>query len=84
MKLAFAMLLVSDVNMLILDEPTNYMDLPSIEALEELLREYEGTVVFVSHDEEFVRQIATDRLCVKAGKTHKSFDELYDGLQKIE
>ena len=60
------------------------MDLPSIEALEELLREYEGTVVFVSHDEEFVRQIATDRLCVKAGKTHKSFDELYDGLQKIE
>ena len=67
MKLAFAMLLVSDVNMLILDEPTNYMDLQSIEALEELLQEYEGTVVFVSHDEEFVRRIATDRLCVKAG-----------------
>ena len=82
MKLAFAMLLVSDVNMLILDEPTNYMDLQSIEALEELLQEYEGTVFFVSHDEEFVRRIATDRLYVKAGKTHKSFDELYNGLQK--
>lgn len=82
MKLAFAMLLVSDVNMLILDEPTNYMDLQSIEALEELLQEYEGTVVFVSHDEEFVRRIATDRLYVKAGKTHKCFDELYNGLQK--
>ena len=67
MKLAFAMLLVSDVNMLILDEPTNYMDLQSIEALEELLQEYEGTVVFVSQDEEFVRRIATDRLYVKAG-----------------
>lgn len=84
MKLVFAMLLVSDVNMLILDEPTNYMDLQSIEALEELLQEYEGTVVFVSHDEEFVRRIATDRIYVKAGKTHKSFDELYNGLQKIE
>ncbi len=84
MKLAFAMLLVSDVNMLILDEPTNYMDLQSIEALEELLQEYEGTVVFVSHDEEFVRRIATDRIYVKAGKTHKSFDELNNGLQKIE
>lgn len=84
MKLAFAMLLVSDVNMLILDEPTNYMDLQSIGALEELLQEYEGTVVFVSHDEEFVSRISTDRIYVKAGKTHKSFDELYNGLQKIE
>lgn len=68
MKLAFAMLLVADVNMLVLDEPTNFMDLQSIEALEELLQEYEGTVVFVSHDEEFVRQIATDRLHIKDGK----------------
>ncbi len=68
MKLAFAMMLVSDVNMLILDEPTNFMDVPSIEVLEELLQEYEGTVVFVSHDEEFVKQIATDRLHVQDGR----------------
>lgn len=68
MKLAFAMLFVSDVNLLILDEPTNYMDLPSIEALESLLQEYEGTLVFVSHDMEFVKRIATEILIVEAGK----------------
>ena len=67
MKLAFAMLFVSDVNLLILDEPTNYLDLPSIEALETLLQEYEGTLVFVSHDAEFVRRIATDVLTVEDG-----------------
>ena len=68
MKLAFARLFVSDVNLLILDEPTNYLDLPSIEALEELLQEYEGTLLFVSHDKEFVQQIATDMLVIDNGK----------------
>ncbi len=68
MKLALAMLLVSDVNMLVLDEPTNYMDIPSIEAIELLLQEYEGTLLFVSHDMEFVKNIATDKLLVKDGK----------------
>ena len=68
MKLAFARLFVSDVNLLILDEPTNYLDLPSIEALEELLQEYEGTLLFVSHDKEFVQQIATDMLVIDDGK----------------
>lgn len=71
MKLAFAMLMVSDINMIILDEPTNYMDLPSIEALEELLQEYEGTLVFVSHDAEFVNKIATDKLYVDSGTIRK-------------
>lgn len=68
MKLAFAMLFVSDVNLLVLDEPTNYLDLPSIEALESLLKEYEGTLVFVSHDMEFVDNIATEKLLVAKGK----------------
>ncbi len=68
MKLAFAMLFVSDVNLLVLDEPTNYLDLPSIEALESLLKEYEGTLVFVSHDMEFVDNIATEKLLVSKGK----------------
>ena len=68
MKLAFAMLFVSDVNLLILDEPTNYLDLPSMEALETLLREYEGTLVFVSHDMEFVENVATERLRIADGK----------------
>lgn len=72
MKLALARLLVSDVNVLILDEPTNYMDLPSIEALEILLGEYEGTLVFVSHDMEFVRNIATETLFISNRKIEKT------------
>ena len=47
-------------NVLILDEPTNYLDIPSVEAIQELLMEYEGTMLFVSHDNEFVKAIATD------------------------
>ena len=58
-KLAFARLFVSKVNLLILDEPTNYLDIPSIEALEEMFSEYEGTLVFVSQDEAFIRKVAT-------------------------
>ena len=68
MKLSFAMLFVSDVNLLILDEPTNYLDIPSVEALEKLLIEYEGTLVFTSHDKLFVDRIATDRLYIRDGK----------------
>ncbi len=72
MKLSFAMLFVSDVNLLILDEPTNYLDIPSIEALERLLVEYEGTLVFVSHDRTFVENVATDKLIIKDGKIIKT------------
>lgn len=66
-KLAFAKLFVSRVNLLILDEPTNYLDIPSIEALEAMFSEYEGTLVFVSHDEAFIRRVATDVLEVADG-----------------
>ena len=68
MKLSFAMLFVSDVNLLILDEPTNYLDIPSVEALEKMLVEYEGTLLFTSHDKMFVDRIATERLYIYGGK----------------
>ena len=68
MKLAFAMLFVAKVNLLILDEPTNYMDLPSIEAIENLLCEYEGTLIFTSHDRKFVDHIATRKITIADGK----------------
>ena len=55
-KLAFAKLFVGRVNVLILDEPTNYLDIPSVEALEEMFSEYEGVLVFVSHDETFIHR----------------------------
>ena len=59
-RLAIARILVGKANVLILDEPTNYLDIPSVEAIQELLMEYEGTMLFVSHDNEFVKAIATD------------------------
>lgn len=68
MKLAFAMLFVSDANLLMMDEPTNYLDIPSIEALETLPCEYEGTLIFTSHDKTFVEHVATEKLLIEDGK----------------
>ena len=75
MKLSFAMLFVSDVNLLVLDEPTNYLDISSIEALEKLLVEYEGTLIFVSHDQTFVDNIATEKLLIKNGKITREIED---------
>ena len=64
-RLAFARILVSNANVLILDEPTNYLDIPSIEAVQSLLSEYEGTMLFTSHDSAFVRAIATNSVVIQ-------------------
>ena len=64
-RLAFARILVSNANVLILDEPTNYLDIPSIEAVQSLLSEYEGTMLFTSHDSAFVRAIATNAVIIR-------------------
>ena len=67
-RLCFARLFTSPANVLILDEPTNYLDIPSVEALERLFREYEGTMLFASHDEAFADAVATDRLVIRDRK----------------
>ena len=59
MRVAFARLLVNPPNLLLLDEPTTHLDIPSREALENALHDYEGTVCIVSHDIEFTRHVAT-------------------------
>ena len=64
-RLAFAKIFVSDANVLVLDEPTNYLDIPSVEAIQELLSEYEGTMLLVSHDRTFVKAIATQVLSIR-------------------
>lgn len=64
-KVSLANLLVSDVNMLILDEPTNFLDIDAIEALESLLLAYPGTVLFVSHDQRFIERLATKLLIIE-------------------
>lgn len=66
-RLALAKLFQTRPNMLILDEPTNHMDIVGKEALEEMLSGYEGTVLFVSHDRYFVKQIADALLVFQDG-----------------
>ena len=58
-RLSLCKMLQTRPNLLILDEPTNHMDIIGKEALEKMLNEYEGTVLFVSHDRYFISRIAT-------------------------
>jgi ATPase subunit of ABC transporter with duplicated ATPase domains len=58
-RLLFGKLMMQDTNVLIMDEPTNHLDMECIEALNLALEHYEGTLIFVSHDREFVSSLAT-------------------------
>lgn len=66
-RLALCKMIQTKPNLLILDEPTNHMDIIGKEALEKMLNEYEGTVLFVSHDRYFIRQVATNILEFEGG-----------------
>jgi ATP-binding cassette subfamily F protein 3 len=67
-RLALVKLLLDPPNLLLMDEPTTHLDIPSIDALIGALRQYEGTLVFVSHDVYFIRAIATTVLHISAGQ----------------
>lgn len=67
-KLAFAKLFGSPANLLLLDEPTNFLDMPAIEALQQMVEDYEGTVLFVSHDRTFLEECATRILRIEDRK----------------
>lgn len=70
-RMMFGKLIMQQPNILIMDEPTNHMDMESIEALNLALEHYEGTLLFVSHDREFVSSLATQVLDMKSdGITH--------------
>jgi ATPase subunit of ABC transporter with duplicated ATPase domains len=64
-RLLFGKLMMQDTNVLLMDEPTNHLDMESIEALNMALVHYEGTLVFVSHDREFVSSLATRVIEIK-------------------
>jgi len=67
-RLALAKFMVTPANVLLLDEPTNHLDIPSKEMLEEAISSFEGTVIAISHDRYFLRQIATRVLNFDEGK----------------
>lgn len=67
-RLLFGKLMMMDTNVLIMDEPTNHLDLEAIEALNAGLKHYDGTLIFVSHDREFVSSLATRILDIKDRK----------------
>ena len=72
-RLCLAGLLLSEHNVLILDEPGNHLDVDTVEALAEALLEYEGTVIFTSHDRHFTKRVATCIVEVRDGRvTHYS------------
>lgn len=78
-RLLFGRLIMTSPNVLILDEPTNHLDMESIEALNLALDHYEGTLIFVSHDREFVSSLATRVIEIKDNKLN-DFMGTYDEL----
>lgn len=74
-KLALAILILSDANFLILDEPTSHLDMPALEAIEEALANYTGPLLVVSHDRAFLEHIVVTRvLIMERGQVQESLD----------
>ena len=67
-KVSFAKIFLEDINMLILDEPTNYLDIASLEVIEEALNEYDRTLLFVSHDRHFIKSVANQIMTIENKK----------------
>ncbi len=85
-RLLFGKLMMQETNVLLMDEPTNHLDMESIEALNLALEYYEGTLIFVSHDREFVSSLATRIIEIKDHKLndfHGTYDE-YLAKQEAE
>jgi ABC-type multidrug transport system ATPase subunit len=76
-RLSLAKLMLGNANFLILDEPTNHLDITSKEILENALNEYEGTVLYVSHDRYFINRTATRILALEGG-TFTGYPGNYD------
>ena len=86
-RLSLIKLMLKGDNLLILDEPTNHLDIPGKEALEKALKDYTGTMIFVSHDRYFIETLASDILYIKDHQithTEKNIETLLAQEKKEE
>lgn len=86
-KVSFAKMLLQNINLLILDEPTNYMDINSLEVVENVLKDYYSTLLFVSHDRRFVESIADNIMTIENHKIKMfkgNYKEYLDSKNKCE
>lgn len=83
-RLALCKMFFTRPNLLILDEPTNHMDIPGKESLEKMLKAYTGTVLFVSHDRYFINEIATGILDFSGGTVKQYFCGYEEYLKERE
>ena len=81
-RLAMIKLLLEPVNFLILDEPTNHLDMRSKDVLKEAIRDFDGTVIVVSHDREFLDGLVTKVYEFGGGRVKEHIGGIYDFLQK--
>lgn len=81
LKLALARIILSGFHLLVLDEPTNFLDVESREALEAVLQAYPGAVLFVSHDRAFLRSLA-DRVVHLSGGRAETFEGGYEAFER--
>jgi ATPase subunit of ABC transporter with duplicated ATPase domains len=83
-RMIYGKLMLTRPNVLLLDEPTNHMDMETIESLQIGLEKYPGTIVFVSHDREFVNTLATRIIELKPGGGIADFSGSYDEYLKSQ
>jgi len=81
-RLAMIRLLLEPVNFLILDEPTNHLDMRSKDVLKEAIRDFDGTVIVVSHDREFLDGLVSRIYSFGGGKVREHLGGIYDWLQQ--
>jgi len=74
----YGKLMMTKPNVMLLDEPTNHMDMETIESLQIGLEKYPGTLIFVSHDREFVGSLANRIIEIQPGGTITDFKGSYD------
>lgn len=82
-RLKLCLMMEQGINVLLMDEPTNHMDIPSREILEMALEDFQGTILMISHDRYFIKKLA-ERLIFLSAHGIKAFDGDYDQWRELE